>query len=194
MIKIGITGELGSGKSYCSKLFEKLGIPVFYSDDVAKSIMSSNKELKSEIVKEFGNVYDNDILVPKKLSGIVFVKGGEEKLKKLNKISLPYVMNEYQKFCSDNKHHKYTIIESAILYEVNLDKYLDDVIYVYVNEDLRIKRAFERSGISEVEYKQRMKYQLSFEEKLSFSKFIIVNNELDDVNAQVEEINNILNE
>lgn len=194
MIKIGITGELGSGKSYCSKLFEKLGIPVFYSDDVAKSIMSSNKELKSEIVKEFGNVYDNNILVPKKLANIVFVKGGEEKLKKLNKISLPYVMNEYQKFCSDNKHHKYTIIESAILYEVNLDKYLNDVIYVYVNEDLRIKRAFERSGISEVEYKQRMKYQLSFEEKLSLSKFIIVNNELDEVDMQVKEINNILNE
>ena len=85
MIKICITGEMGSGKSFCSKIFEQLGIPVFYTDDVSRVIVNTNQELKKEICKEFGNLYDEDgMIIPKLLRDIVFVSGGEAKLKKLN--------------------------------------------------------------------------------------------------------------
>jgi len=60
MLKVGITGEMGSGKSYCSKIFEQMGVPVFYSDDVARRVINSNMDLKRDICKEFGNVYDED--------------------------------------------------------------------------------------------------------------------------------------
>jgi len=123
MIKIGITGEMGSGKSFCSKIFEQIGVPVFYSDDVARTIINTNSELKEEIKKEFGQVYDNNgIMIPSLIRSIVFVKGSEEKLKRLNELVHPYVFNEYDNFCELNKDKKYTLIESAILYESKLDK------------------------------------------------------------------------
>ena len=121
MIKIGITGEMGSGKSFCSKIFEQIGVPVFYSDDVARTIINTNSELKEEIKKEFGQVYDNNgIMIPSLIRSIVFVKGSEEKLKRLNELVHPYVFNEYDNFCELNKDKKYTLIESAILYESKL--------------------------------------------------------------------------
>ncbi len=191
MIKIGITGEMGSGKTYCSKIFGQLGIPIFYSDDISKKIVNSNQELKKEICKEFGNIYDEDgIVIPKLLRDIVFVPGGEVRLKRLNEIIHPYVFNEFELFCYENSRSKYVLAESALIYESNMRSFVDKVIYVCVDEQTRIKRTFERSGYTEQEYKQRMKTQINSETKKKLSDFIIHNNEGDNLNEQILNIHN----
>lgn len=194
MKKLGITGEMGSGKSYCSKIFEQYGVPVFYTDDVARDIINTNDELKKEIIKEFGDVYDeNGLMIKPKIRSIIFVAGGEDKLKILNDLSHHYVFKAFEEFCIKNKDKKYIIAESAILYETKLRDHVDDVIYVYAKESLRMKRAFDRSGFDEIEYKQRMKDQIPSDEKMKLSNFVIFNNEGDDIKKQIEEINNTLN-
>lgn len=191
MIKIGITGEMGSGKTYCSKIFGQLGIPIFYSDDISKKIVNSNQELKKEICIEFGNIYDEDgIIIPKLLRDIVFVPGGEPRLKRLNEIIHPYVFNEFELFCNENSKCKYVLAESALIYESNMRSFVDQVIYVCVNEQTRIKRTFERSGYTEQEYKQRMKTQINSETKKKLSDFIIYNNDGDNLNEQILNIHN----
>ena len=193
MIKICITGEMGSGKSFCSKIFEQLGIPVFYTDDVSRTIVNTNQELKKEISKEFGNIYDEDgMVIPKLLRDIVFVKGGESKLKRLNEIIHPHVFTEFELFCSENSKSKYVLAETALLFESNMRSFVDKVIYISVDLDLRIKRTFERSGFSEEEYKQRMKSQIDSETKKKLSDFIIYNNEGDNLNEQILIIHNHL--
>jgi dephospho-CoA kinase len=191
MIKIGITGEMGSGKTYCSKIFGQLGIPIFYSDDISKKIVNTNQELKKEICIEFGNIYNEDgIIIPKLLRDIVFVPGGELRLKRLNEIIHPYVFNEFELFCYENSRHKYVLAESALIYESNMRSFVDKVIYVCVDEQTRIKRTFERSGYIEQEYKQRMKSQINPETKKKLSDFIIYNNEGDNLNEQILNIHN----
>ena len=191
MIKIGITGEMGSGKSYCSRLFGQLGVPVFYSDDIARTIINTNKELKEEIKKEFGNVYGDDgIIDPVLIRSIVFIKGSEHKLKILNELVHPYVFQEYNNFCLEHANKPYTLMESAILYETGSDKFVDKVIYVDTDEDLRIKRTFDRSGFTKEEYQQRMKDQLPNKESLS--DYVISNNECDDVNKQIIELDKLI--
>ena len=193
MIKIGITGEMGSGKTFCSKIFGQLGVPIFYSDDVSKAIVNTNQQLKKEICQEFGNIYDEEgIVIPKLLRDIVFVPGGEPKLKILNEIIHPYVFNEFELFCYENSRSKYIIAESALIYESNMRSFVDKVIYVCVDEETRIKRTFERSGFTEQEYKQRMKSQINQETKKKLSDFTIYNNEGDNLNEQVLIIHNHL--
>lgn len=192
MIKVCLTAPMGSGKSYCAKIFEQLGVPVFYTDDISKVIINTNLELKKEIIKEFGNIYDEDgMIIPKLLRDIVFVEGGEYKLRRLNEIVHPFVLLEYEKFCQQNSDKDYTLAETALLYETNMRMMVDKVIYVYVDLDLRIKRTFERSGFSEEEYKNRMKNQINSETKKKLSDFIIYNNG-DDVITQIKEIDSKL--
>ena len=189
MIKVCITGEMGSGKSYCSKLFEQMGIPVFYTDDIARTIVNTDQELKKEICKEFGNLYNEDgVIIPKLLRDIVFVKGAEDKLRRLNEIVHPYVFVEYEKFCQKHSNLPYTLAETALLFETNMRRMVDRVIYVSVDLDLRIKRTFERSGFSEEEYKIRMKSQINPETKRKLADYIIYNNDGDDVISQINQI------
>jgi len=191
MIKIGVTGEMGSGKTYCSRIFGQLGVPIFYSDDISKKIVNTNQNLKKEISKEFGNIYDEDgIIISKLLRDIVFVPGGEPELKRLNEIIHPYVFNEFELFCYENSRHKYVLAESALIYESNMRSFVDKVIYVCVDEQTRIKRTFERSGYTEQEYKQRMKTQINPETKKKLSDFIIYNNDGDNLNEQILNIHN----
>jgi dephospho-CoA kinase len=191
MIKIGITGEMGSGKTYCSKIFGQLGVPIFYSDDVSRKIVNTNQNLKKEICEEFGNIYDEDgIIISKLLRDTVFVPGGELRLKKLNEIIHPYVFTEFELFCSENSRCKYVLAESALIYESNMRSFVDKLIYVSVDLDTRIRRTFERSGFSEQEYKQRMKTQMDPETKKKLSDFIIYNNDGDNLNEQILNIHN----
>jgi dephospho-CoA kinase len=124
------------------------------------------------------------------IRSIVFVSGSEHKLKKLNELVHPYVFEKYNKFCLENSNKPYTLIESAILYETDLDKLVDKVIYVHTDEDLRMKRTFDRSGFGKDEYRQRMKDQIPNKE--SISDYVISNNEGDDVHKQIIELDKLI--
>jgi dephospho-CoA kinase len=194
MIRVCITGPMGSGKSYCSKIFEQMGIPIFYTDDISRDIVNTNTNLKKEISKEFGNIYNEDgRIITKLLRDIVFVEGAEDKLRRLNEIVHPYVFEKYEEFCLLNKDNLYTIAETALLFETNMRKMVDKVIYVSVDLDLRIKRTFDRSGFSEKEYNLRMKSQINSETKKKLSDYVINNNDCDDVIEQIKKIDKDLN-
>lgn len=195
MIKLGITGDTGSGKTFCAKKFEELGVPVFYSDDIAKKLLNESLPLKMSISKGFGKMYDeNGKLLIDSLREIVFSEKSGDNIKKLNSIVHPHVFKEYEKFCEEHKSERYTIIESAILYEIELDKMLDNVIYVDVAPDIRMARALKRSGIKKKEYIQRMKNQISPDIKIAKSYYILYNNPYSiDIDEQILEIHNFIN-
>jgi dephospho-CoA kinase len=117
-----------------------------------------------------------------------FVEGGESKLKKLNEITLPYVFEDFDNFCDEHKNKQYTLSESAILFESGFNKYFHKIIYVYAPEEIRIKRAFDRSGFSEKEYRNRMKNQYPSNSKRNWSNFSIENYDGKDVEEQVNGI------
>ena len=173
MKKIGITGGIGSGKTYVSKVFESLGIPVFNADIEAKKLMSTSSELIQSIKYEFGNdIFDDYILNSKKLASVVF--SDTEKLRKLNSLVHPIVRQEFLRW-QVKKKSTYVIKEAAILFESDSYKGLDAVICVTAPINLRIDRVKLRDGYSYREIKNRIENQISQEEKENLSDYIIVN-------------------
>jgi dephospho-CoA kinase len=188
MIKVGITGLMGSGKSYISSLFEELGVPLYNSDERARWVNNNNTFLKNELIDEFGDIYINGELNKDKLRQIVFVNGGEERLKKLNQIVHPYIFQDFNDFCSKNSNKPMILAESAILFESKMNTYLDKIIFVNVPYDIRLERTIKRDGITKEEYDNRMKGQISPEEKIKISDFV-----LDNTNLSAQEAKNIVN-
>ena len=175
MKKIGITGGIGSGKTYISNIFKSLGIPLFNSDIEAKILMNSSKKLISQIKKEFGeDIYTNENFNKEKLSSIVF--SNSDKLQKLNSLVHPIVKEEFNNWCK-KQTSSYVIKEAAILFESKSHLGLDAVICVSAPLELRIKRLFKRDNSSEMEIKKRIDNQISQDEKAKLSDYIIVNDE-----------------
>jgi len=115
MIKVAITGGIGTGKTTILSMFADKGIPVFNSDEIAREIMNTNPLLKNEIITAFGNkAYDKNKLNKKYLSNVVF--NNETLLKKINSIVHPYVANEFNSWIK-KQDSKYIIYESAIIFE-----------------------------------------------------------------------------
>lgn len=183
MKKIGITGSIGSGKTYVSKVFESLGIPVFNADNEAKKIMSCSFDLINSIKNEFGDdIYDKYSLNKRKLASIVF--SDSKKLKKLNSLVHPFVKQEFLNWCKKQKS-PYVIKEAAILFESNSYKELDSVICISAPKNLRIDRVRARDGFKDFEINNRIKNQFSQEEKENLSDYIIVNDEKDSLLTQI---------
>ena len=195
MIKCGITGLMGSGKSYISSLFAERGVPVYNSDERARWVNNNVSELKSEIVSEFGDVYDSFGNLDRfKIRKIVFVSGGEEKLRRLNEICHPYVLRDFDRFCENNRKSKFVIAESAILFESGMDRRMDRIIFVDAPYSVRVSRAFVRDGIRPEEYDFRMRMQIDEQYKKSVSDFILFNGDSNSRKFEVEKIYNILAE
>lgn len=177
MKKIGITGGIGSGKTYISNIFKSLGIPLFNSDIEAKRLMNSSKKLINQIKKEFGeDIYPNGNFNKERLSFIVF--SNSTKLQKLNSLVHPIVKEEFNNWCK-KQTSSYIIKEAAILFESKSHLGLDAVICVSAPLKLRMKRLFNRDNSSEMEIKKRIDNQISQEEKEKLSDYIIVNDDKD---------------
>lgn len=190
MIKVGITGQMGSGKSYISSIFGDLGVPIYNSDERARWINNNNISLKNEIISEFGDVYTDGVMDKYKMRNIVFVDGGEEKLKRINSIVIPYVFRDFLEFCDINSNKPMILGESAILFESKMDKYVDKVIYVDVPYEIRLERTIRRDNITKSEYDNRMKSQIGTEEKIKLSDYVIDNSIID---SKVDIVKNIYN-
>lgn len=175
MKKIGITGGIGSGKTYVASVFQSLGIPIFNTDIQAKKIMTSSGKLIKLVKEEFGNdIYKDSDLNKEKLASIVF--SNSDKLQKLNSLVHPIVKEELNNWCK-KQTSPYVIKEAAILFESNSHIGLDAVICVSAPLDLRMKRLLNRDDYSEKEIKKRIENQISQEEKEKLSDYIIVNDE-----------------
>lgn len=174
MIKVGITGGIGSGKSMVCKLFGALGVPIYNSDLAARIITDTNNEVKKEIEAVFGEeIYENEILNRDKFASIIFKH--KEQLELANAIIHPRVSAHFQEWQKKHAHCKYIIQESAIIFESKLDAYLDKVIVIYAPEDIRIKRIIKRNTFSHEKIIGIMKNQLSDTEKKEMADDIIIN-------------------
>ena len=190
MKKIGITGNIGSGKSYVCKMFENLGIPVFYSDDETKKLylVPSVKEL---IIKRFGEeVYFEDGSLNKKLLSYHLFKN-EEAMQFIESVLYPALNQHFDEWC-EKQNTPYVLYESAILFEKNYEKFFDKIIFVSAAEDIRLQRVMKRDDCSEENVRSRMRLQLSEESKISRADFVIYNDGTKPVEPQVEAINKLL--
>ncbi|MHB1178993.1 MAG: dephospho-CoA kinase [Daejeonella sp.] len=177
MFKIGITGGIGSGKTTVCKIYEVLGIPVFYADDAAKTIMHTDALLKMDIIKVFGEQsYSKEGELNRKyLSLIVF--NNEQELNKLNALVHPAVFKAFEIWVSEQTEAPYVIKEAALLFESESHKMCDQTVLVRSPEALRIRRILERDGISLAEVRLRMKRQLTDEKKQELADYVILNDE-----------------
>ena len=175
MLKIGLTGGIGSGKSTVAKIFEVLGIPVYYADDAAKKLMNTDEELKLKIIKHFGaESYINNELNRAYISKKVF--DNKENLEILNSFVHPATIRDAENWMKNQKT-SYAIKEAALIFESGSEKYLDYVIGVSAPESLRINRTMQRDNVSEHEVKNRIENQMNEEKKMSLCNFVITNDE-----------------
>jgi dephospho-CoA kinase len=177
MLKIGITGGIGSGKTTVCRVFELLGIPVFYADNVAKTIMQTDSQLKNEILNAFGTEsysIDGQLNRPY-ISSIVFKD--QSQLNKLNALVHPAVFRAFDRWISEQQEVPYILKEAALLYESESYEMCDLSILVISPESTRISRIKARDHISEEEIMLRMKRQFSDEQKMKLANHILINDE-----------------
>jgi dephospho-CoA kinase len=189
MRKIGITGSMGSGKTFISMKFASLDVPVLIIDQVTKQLQNTNKELISKIKKRFPGSYDGDIMNKNFMIQKLFFDDTGENLKDISEIIKPFLKDELDKFYKQNQNKKYVLVESALIYEYDFQDQFDEIIFVNSDVQLRKKMAMKRDQISSDEYDRRMKKQLTDEFKIQNSKWVIQNNYTDDVFEQVKQIN-----
>lgn len=176
MYKIALTGGIGTGKTYLSKHFLEMGIPVFYADDEAKKIYQDKSFIQS-LCQEFGT----EILFPdgqvdlKKISHIVF--SDHSQLQKLNAMIHPWVMRQFEEWAVQQSS-KTVMMETAIVFEGNLTSYFDKIIVADAPLELRIRRVLLRNPeMSREEILQRISKQMSQEEKCRRADLVVCTGE-----------------
>ncbi|MBN2614971.1 MAG: dephospho-CoA kinase [Bacteroidales bacterium] len=186
MLKVGITGNIGSGKTWACRIFQSLGISVFYADKEAVALYL-DPNIRQQVVDAFGDdIYVSGVLNRKKLASVVF--SDPKALALINAIIHPAVMKKYQQWITLHEDQEYTLHEAAIIFEHHLERELDLVINVSAPESIRLRRVMKRDGISEEEVLNRMKNQWSDERKNEMADFVIVNDGAEDVIDQIQTI------
>lgn len=175
MLKVGITGGIGSGKSTVSRFFSELGVPVYDSDQRAKSLMQHDDSIIIKIKKEFGDdSYLNNMLNRSHIAEIVFKN--ELKLKQLNAIVHPVVRTDFNNWLSQNSNARFVIKEAAIMIESGAYKDLDKLIVVNANREQKIKWIKKRDHLLLEDIENRIQNQLSDKIRNQYADFIIENN------------------
>jgi len=186
VLKVGLTGGIGSGKSTAAQIFEVLGIPVYYADIAAKRLMNEDEELRSSIINIFGKeAYTNNILDRKYISSIVF--SDPAKLELLNGLVHPVTKKDSEAWM-DQQTTPYAIHEAALIFEAKVSDRLDHVMGVSSPIELRINRAMERDRVSREEVLKRMNQQLDEDIKMSKCDFLLINDEQQLLIPQVLEL------
>ena len=194
MIRVGLTGGIGSGKSTVCRLFEELGVRCYDSDSRAKWLMQNDPDLRAELIEIFGEqVYnDNGELDRARLAAEVF--GNSERLAALNGAVHPAVGRDWERWCEERRGEgaRYTILESAILFDCGFDKKVDQVITVSAPEQTRIERAAMRDNAPTDVIRNRIKAQMSDKERERRAHHTIVNIDITTLREQVEKMHKIL--
>src|SRR5450432_2094716 len=190
MLKIGLTGGIGSGKTTVAQIFEVFGIPVYYADLAAKDLMNQDPELKKQIISAFGKeAYKENKLDRAWLGRIVFAD--PEKLNTLNQIVHPATLKDAALWMNKQKTH-YALKEAALIFEGGLEKYFDFIIGVSAPESLRIQRVKERDQSDSENILQRISRQMDDAEKMNHCDFVIINDGIKALLPQVISIHEIL--
>ena len=183
MLKIGLTGGIGSGKTKVSKIFSEKGFKIFNSDEIAKTIMRNDHSVKNSIINFFGtNSYIGDDLNSRYISEIIY--SDKVKLNYLNSIVHPMVYHQFKMFLKSNLNSK-ILVESAILFESNFYKMLDDNILLISPKADRISRIIKRDNINKSEIEKIMSVQWSDKKKISLATFVIENINFSETSVQI---------
>lgn len=175
MLHIGLTGGIGSGKSTVAKIFEVLGVPVYYADDASKSLMNRDEDLKGKLVEHFGeDTYVEGKLNRTYLSSIVF--NSPEKLALLNSIVHPATIRDAAEWMQ-KQTAPYTIKEAALIFESGSHAQLDKVIGVQAPLSLRILRVMQRDNVTREDVLKRLEKQLDENIKMRLCDYVINNDE-----------------
>ncbi|MCC6818920.1 MAG: dephospho-CoA kinase [Bacteroidia bacterium] len=174
MLRLGVTGGIGSGKSTVCEIFKKLGVPVYNADQRSKFLVSNNLELQSELILHFGeNAFLNGEYNRKYIADIVF--NDASKLDLLNSIIHPYVLKDWDVFCSKYQNLPYIVKEAAIMLETDSRNSIDKVALVYASVEIRIERVMKRDLLDRNSILARIEKQMPESEKLKLADFIIYN-------------------
>ena len=193
MVKVGLTGGIGSGKTTVSNFLLEYGIPVYNSDSQGKKLMNTNLELINDIVNIFGeSVYNNGILNTNLLSSIVF--SDAEKIKQLNNLVHPKVAEDFKQWVGKNNNQQILVKEAAILIESGAYLDMDKIILVISKKSNRINRVSKRDNSDLESIEKRINFQLTDDEKIKYADYIIENNSsLDDLKNEVLRVINEIN-
>lgn len=183
MLKIGLTGGIGSGKSVVAGIFKVLGIPVFDADAEARNIMENSPELRAAITREFGNdSYANGTLNRKYLAAIVFNNAFQ--LDKLNALVHPFTIAAAEEWALQQTS-PYVVKEAALFFEAGSAIGFDYMIGVSAPQAIRIKRVMERDAVTRDEVLSRMRRQIDEQIKMRLCDFVIIN---DDRQMLIEQV------
>ena len=189
MIKVGITGGIGSGKSYLSHLLKEQDIPVYDTDQEAKRLMITDGIIRKSLINLLGtSVYQNDTLNKTLLSEYIF--SNEDHTRRINAIVHPRVKSDFLQWASNlsQKGKKIIALESAILFESGFDNAVDYTITVSAPINLRVQRTIQRDQTTEVQVRRRIQAQMTEEERNKRANFIIINDEKHDLYSQMSNI------
>lgn len=187
MIKIGVTGGIGSGKSIVCDIFRLHNIPIFDADFEAKKLNDTSLEIRNRLIYHFGNeIYDNDRLNKRKFAELIF--NNDENIKIANSIIHPKVADCLVEWYNNLKDHSIAVVEAALLIEAGFHKFVDKIITVYAPEELRIERVMKRDNINRSQVESRMFNQMPDTEKIKLSDFVIYNDNQQSLIAQVTKI------
>lgn len=194
MVKVGLTGGIGSGKTTVSNFLLDYGIPVYNSDSKGKTLMNTNIELKNNIVSIFGErVYDNGILNTNLLSSIVF--NDSTKIEQLNNLVHPKVAQDFNQWVGKNNNKPILVKEAAILIESGAYLNMDKIILVVSEKSTRINRVSKRDNSDLESIEKRINLQLTDNEKIKYADYIIENNSsLENLKLEVLKVVNKIKE
>ena len=183
MLKIGLTGGIGSGKTMVSKIFAEKGYKIFNSDEIAKMIIKNDYSVKNSIINFFGtNSYIGDDLNSRYISEIIY--SDKVKLNYLNSLVHPMVFHQFEKFLKSNLNSK-ILVESAILFESNFYKMLDDNILLISPKADRISRIIKRDNINRSEIEKIMSVQWTDKKKINLATYVIENINFSETSMQI---------
>lgn len=185
MVRIAVTGGIGSGKSHVCALLEKKGFPVYYADKESKRLTVADDVIREGLVGLLGKeVYQNGELNKALLADYLFA--APENAAKVNAVIHPRVKADFKNWVKRQEGKDLVILESAILYESGFDDVVDVVVMVYAPECLRIERAMERDHATESQIRKRIAAQMNDEEKKNRADFVVVNDGMMALDSQLD--------
>tara|TARA_Y100000746_G_scaffold96913_1_gene82465 strand:- start:395 stop:988 length:594 start_codon:yes stop_codon:yes gene_type:complete len=192
MLKVGLTGGLGSGKSTASQFFESMGAYILDADEAAKNLIDNSKKVQNELIKEFGtDIIDiSGKIDKKKLARIAFQD--EDHQQRLNYVVHPHIHQEidkrFQQILDAGKHDLF-IVDAALIYESGYDAHLDYVIVISAQLKHRMERALDRKTLSRDEILKRIEFQWPEEDKTNIADYVIHNDETElELKNQIDEL------